>query len=159
MDSSFDIESLEIEPPARAAAAAAAPRAPTRRATRTSRLVTHEVRAMIAQAYRGEVASMIRWRDLWKKFGDACEAIAKGLTGASAVLAFAASAVRDTKTADILSFTSGTVSTVGLVLLAYSSYAVKESRQRTNELNGLLDSIGVTPMPDIAPVDSSARDE
>ena len=147
----FDIESLEIEPqphlPQPQPSAA-------RRRTRTARMVNGEVRAMIAQAYRGEVASMIRWRDAWKKFGDACEAIAKGLTGASAVLAFASSAIRDTETADILSFTSGTVSTVGLVLLAYSSYAVKESRQRTFELNGILDSIGVTPVPDIAPADS-----
>jgi hypothetical protein len=117
--------------------------------TRTSRLVSTEIREMIAMAYKGEVKSIIRWRGIWKKAGDACEAVAKGLTGVSAVFAFAASAVRDEKLADIFSFTSGSIGTVGLVLLTYSSYATKESRQRTTELNNMLDSIGVTPLPDI----------
>jgi hypothetical protein len=121
-----------------------------RKTTRTSRLVSAEIREMVATAYKGEVQSMIRWRDVWKKAGDTCEAVAKGLTGVSAVFAFAASALRDPRLADIFSFTSGSIGTVGLVLLTYSSYATKESRQRTTELNNMLDSIGVTPLPDIA---------
>jgi hypothetical protein len=143
----MDIESPEIEP---------APMLPQRKriTTRTARLVNTEIRSLIAAAYRGEVISSIRWRDTWKKFGDACEAIAKGLTGVSAIFAFASSAIKDFKTAEILSFTSGAVGTVSLVLLAYSSYAIRESRQRTAELNGLLNSIGVTPVPDIAPNDN-----
>lgn len=110
---------------------------------------------MIADMYRTEVQSMIRWRDRWKKVGDACEATAKGLTGVGAVLAFASSAIRDTKVASILSFSSGSVGTVGLVLLAYSSYAIRESRQRTSEINNVLGTIGVTPLPDIAEEDVS----
>lgn len=125
-------------------------RALRQRPTRTARMVANEIRDIVARAYPGEVSSMIRWRDFWKRFGDGCEAVAKGLTGVSAVLAFAASAIRDSKTADILSFTSGSVGTIGLVLLTYSNYAIRESRQRTTELNGLLDAIGVTPIPDIA---------
>lgn len=121
---------------------------------RTARLVSADVRDMIAGAIKEEVASMIRWRDAWKKFGDACEATAKGLTGISAVLAFASSAIQNVKSADILSFVSGSVGTLGLVLMAYSSYAIRESRQRTSELNGVLQSIDVTPVPDIAPLDS-----
>lgn len=125
------------------------------RTSRTAKLVGADVREMIAGAYRGEIRSMIRWRDIWKRAGDSCEAIAKGLTGISAVLAFASSSVRDTTKADILSFTSGTVGTVGLVLLTYANYAVRESRQRTSEINGMLASIGVTPLPDIAPLESA----
>lgn len=143
----MDIESPEIEMPQ-------LPRHNVRR-TRTSRLVTAEIRGVIAQAYRSEVGSMVKWRGVWKRFGDACEAIAKGLTGVSAVLAFASSATQGAKTADILSFTSGAVGTLGLVLLTYSSYAIGESRQRTSELNHILGSIGVTPVPDIATLESS----
>jgi hypothetical protein len=143
----MDIESPEIEMPQ-------LPRHAVRR-TRTSRLVTAEIRGVIAQAYRSEVGSMVKWRGVWKRFGDACEAIAKGLTGVSAVLAFASSATQGAKTADILSFTSGAVGTLGLVLLTYSSYAIGESRQRTSELNHILGSIGVTPVPDIATLESS----
>jgi hypothetical protein len=109
---------------------------------------------MVAAMYRGEVQSMIKWRDVWKKFGDACEAVSKGLTGVGAVLAFASSAIETPKTADILSFSAGTVGTLGLVLLAYSSYAIRESRQRTLEINHVLDTLGVTPLPDIAEMDT-----
>lgn len=122
--------------------------------TRTARLVSSEVRDIIAGAYKNEVKSFVRWRDIWKRFGDSCEAISKGLTGVSAVLAFASSAIRDTRTADILSFTSGSIGTIGLVLLTYSNYAIKESRERTQELNTLLDRLGVTPLPDINSQDS-----
>lgn len=121
-----------------------------RKSTKTSRLISADIRDMIAKAYKGEVQSMIRWRDVWKKAGDTCEAVAKGLTGLSTVFAFASSAIRDPRIADIFSFTSGSIGTVGLVLLTYSSYATKESRQRTTELNNVLNTIGVTPLPDIA---------
>ena len=145
----MDIDSPEMD-------VEAGRRQPPRRATtRTARLVNGEVRELIARSYRTEVGSMIRWRDGWKKFGDACEAIAKGLTGVSAVLAFASSAIRDEKIADILSFSSGGVGTLGLVLLTYSGYAIGESKQRTAELNGILGSIGVTPVPDIASLEST----
>jgi len=139
---SLDLESPEMLQPS--------PQPVRRKTTRTARLVNTEIRNLIAEAYKHEVGSMIQWRDIWKKFGDSCEAIAKGFTGVSSILAFASSSVDDPKTADILAFTAGTVGTVGLVLLAYSSYASKESRQRTTELNTILDSIGVTPVPDIA---------
>lgn len=123
--------------------------------SRTGRMVAADVREMVASMYKGEVRSMIRWRDVWKKFGDACEAVSKGLTGIGAVLAFASSANRTPKTSDILSFSAGTVGTLGLVLLAYSSYAIRESRQRTVEINHVLDTIGVTPLPDIAELDTA----
>ncbi len=136
-----DVESQHHEP---------RPRVARRMNTKTARMISTEIRGLIASSYRHEITSMMRWRDVWKKFGDACEAIAKGLTGISSVLAFASSANPNVKTADVLAFTSGTVGTIGLVLLAYSSYASKESRQRTAELNTILDTIGVTPVPDIA---------
>jgi hypothetical protein len=126
---------------------------PLPRRSRTGRLIATDVRTMIAKMYRNEIMSMIKWRDFWKKFGDSCEAIAKCMTGLGAILAFASSAIRDPKTADILSFSSGTVGTIGLVVLAYSSYAIKESKQRTDEMNGILSTIGVTPLPDIAEED------
>jgi hypothetical protein len=144
-------ESIDLESPP---PISVAPVRMRRKQTKTSRLVASEIRDMIAAAYKNEVRSMITWRDVWKRLGDTCEAVAKGLTGVSAVLAFAASAIRDPGTADILSFTSGSVGTIGLVLLTYASYAIRESRQRTSEINGMLDSIGVTPIPDINSMDS-----
>ena len=129
---------------------------PTPGRSRTGRLIATEVRGMIATMYRNELRSMIKWRDAWKKIGDSCEALAKCFTGIGAVLAFAASAIHDPKTSDIFSFSSGTVGTIGLVMLTYSSYAIRESKQRTGEVNGILGAIGVTPLPDIAEEDEDA---
>lgn len=117
--------------------------------THTGSMVERSAHTMLAQMYDDEVHGALVWRQRWKKVGDSFEAVSKGLTGISAVLAFAASAVDSIKTADILSFTSGTIGTMGLVLLTYATYASKESRQRTTELNTLLRTIGVTPVPQI----------
>jgi len=158
MDDQFGldtIQEIDIESPLPQQPTARRQQANSRRPqTRTSRLISAEIRDIVAATYKSEVRSSLRWRDIWKKFGDSCEAIAKGLTGVSSVLAFASSAIRDTKTADILSFCSGSVGTIGLVLLTYSNYAIKESKERTEELNVILDRIGVTPMPDINAQDS-----
>jgi len=117
-------------------------------------MVSGDARDMIAAAYRREVSQAIRWREIWKKSGDIFEASAKGLTGVASVIAFASSAERDPETSSILSFVSGTVGTLGLVILLYSGYAIRESRQRTEELNSMLQAIGVTPVPNIAPLES-----
>ena len=119
----------------------------------TSGMISSEVRELVAQSIKDEIRSMMRWRDIWKKAGDACEATAKVMTGVGAVLAFASSAIRDTSTADILSFSSGTVGTLGLVMLTFATYASNESKQRTSELNAALTNIGITPLPDIATID------
>lgn len=121
----------------------------------TSFLVENEVRELVASTIKDDVRTSLRGRTTWRRVSNAFEAIAKGLTAVSSVLAFAASATSNTKTADILSFTSGTVGTVGLVLLTYSTYAQKESQQRTAELNTVLTSIGVTP---VAQIEDTAGD-
>ena len=119
----------------------------------TAKLVKVQVRQDMADAYKEEAHMLVKSRQRWKRGGDWCEAVAKGLTGVGSILAYAASAARDGTTTDILAFVSGCVGTTGLVLLTYSAYATRESRQRTTELNGLLQKLGVTPMPEIAAVE------
>jgi hypothetical protein len=129
-----------------------APPAPPRglRRSRTAHQVSREMRDQVAQEYLEESRMLMKSRRRWKVAGDLCEALSKGLAGIGTVLAYAASAIKDQPATDILAFTSGFVGTIGLTLFAYSSYAVHESRQRTQELNALLQIAGVTPMPDVA---------
>lgn len=123
----------------------------------TARLVRSEIRKAIATEIKSEVNALMKSRYRWKKGGDYCEAIAKGLTGVGSILAFASSATRDAPSSEILAFVSGCVGTVGLVLLTYAAYASRESRQRTTELNGILQVIGVTPMPEITSNDNEVH--
>ena len=120
---------------------------PTR--SHTSYLIETEVRQLVADTLKDDIRRSLQGRTAWRRVSNAFEAIAKGLTAVSSVLAFAASAVSDADKADILSFTSGTVGTVGLCLLTYAVYAHRESQQRTTELNSVLTSIGVTPVTQI----------
>ena len=116
----------------------------------TGNLVRTEVRQWVADEYRRETAELMKGRFVWKKSADWCEAIAKGLTGASSMFAFAASSNISTKLTDTLAFVSGCIGTLGLVLLTYSSYATRESQNRTAELNRVLYTLNLTPMPGIS---------
>lgn len=122
---------------------------PPPRRSRTARQVSREMRDQVAREYLEESRMLMRSRRRWKVASDLCEAFSKGLAGVGTVLAYAASAIKDQGTTDILAFSSGFVGTIGLTLFAYSSYAVHETRQRTHDLNVLLQVAGVTPMPDI----------
>lgn len=115
----------------------------------TSGYVRSEIRRVLALEYRKEILGLLRSRYWWKRSGDVCEALAKVMTGVGSVLAFAASAEKDADLTDVLAFVAGSVGTMGLVLHGYAAYAGKESRTRTGEMNNILRSLGVTPMPDI----------
>lgn len=123
----------------------------------TAHLIRTQAQHIAAEEIRKEIQEIIRSRYTWKRRSDFVEVISKLLTSISSVLAFASSAIRDPKIADILAFTSGTVGTTGLVLNALSTYAGKESQERTNEVNNLLHSIGVTPIPQISDAPGSSR--
>lgn len=131
------------------------PRRPQRLTGRTAQLIAEHTREDVAREFAEESRMLLRSRRRWKKTGDLCEAFSKGLAGVGTILAYAASAINTQPATDILAFTSGFVGTVGLTLFAYSSYSTQESRQRTQELNALLQSLGVTPMPELASYDSS----
>ena len=121
--------------------------------SKTAALVRSQVRRVLGSEYKREVTELMRARSKWKKGGDWCEAAAKGLTGISSVFAFAASSNVSAQVTDILAFVSGCIGTLGLVLLTYSTYAIRESRQRGSELNGVLQTLDVTPMPEISGFD------
>lgn len=121
---------------------------------RTAQLIAERTREDVAREFAEESRMLLQSRRRWKKTGDVCEALSKGLAGIGTVMAYAASAIGSQPATDILAFCSGFVGTVGLTLFAYSSYSNQESRQRTQELNALLQSLGVTPMPDLASYDT-----
>lgn len=121
---------------------------------RTAQLIADQTREDVAREFAEESRMLLRSRRRWKRTGDLCEAFSKGLAGISTVLAYAASAINTQPATDILAFSSGFVGTIGLTLFAYSSYSNQESRQRTQELNALLQSLGVTPMPELASYDT-----
>ena len=108
---------------------------------------------LIETTYYDDIKYNIKGKTQWKTIGDVCEAVAHGFMSLSTVLAFSAG-VFDNK---ILSFIAGSVGVLSFALLRFSSYATKESKERTDQVNLILDSLGIKRLTDIA-VDSTMDD-
>jgi len=103
----------------------------------------------VEDLYVKEIRDSIRGRVIWKKVGDACEALSMTFSGVASITAFS------TGFYDIqgLAFAAGCCSTIALALLTYAGYAHKESKERTTRLNKTLEVVGIetikaTPMVD-----------
>lgn len=105
---------------------------------------------LIEKTYYNDVKRNLRERCLCKCIGDISEALAHIIAGIGIVLSFAAGFFD----LYILSFLAGCFGTVAMILLQCSSYSMKESRERTDEVNILLEKLGINEIPNIA-IDSA----
>lgn len=105
---------------------------------------------LIEKTYYNDVKRNLRERCLCKCAGDISEALAHIFAGIGVVLSFSAGFFN----LYILSFLAGCFGTIALILLQCSSYSMKESRERTDEVNILLDKLGLSDIPNIA-IDSA----
>lgn len=101
---------------------------------------------MVEPAYVRDVKDALSGRFAWKRISEVCETSSKVLSGVSSIFAFAAGAYKYAS----LSFTAGCIGTVALVFMLFASYAAKESKERTQQLNMTLNHVGIRGMPVIA---------
>ena len=92
-----------------------------------------------------DVKESIRWRYLWTKCSHSLEAIAMACMSVSSILSFAAGYYVSQQW---ISFLAGTIGTLSLAILRYSTYAKSESRERTKDLNAILERVNISPMPE-----------
>lgn len=145
--SAFDIEAPSPSPPPVRSSGGGG----VRRATSSRYMAGSIIKDVVAPTYVEEARQMIRGRGYWRRVGDGCESVSRVLAGIASVLAFSATSF-DHK---YLAFAAGCANTVGLVVLLFSNYAHKESRERTTQLNTILQAVGVTPMPYLTSSDSA----
>jgi hypothetical protein len=105
---------------------------------------------LVEKTYYDDVKYNIRSKSRWKIIGDVTEASSYVMTGIATILAFAAGFSSNTW----LSFVAGCFSTGSLVFLQFSSYATRESKERTQQVNKILDKLGIEEIVDIT-IDSS----
>lgn len=113
----------------------------------------HYIENLVKYSYKRDVSDTVHGRLSWRRWSNAAEAASKLLAGASTVLAFAAGVY----SSDGLSFAAGSLGTVSLVCMTLAAYAARESRERTDQLNAVLEHVGVAPVPDLS-VDSGDED-
>ncbi len=106
---------------------------------------THIVNNIIKPNYVDEIKDSTKHRFMWKKRAMRFETCSKMFIGIGSITSFA-SGVYGYQT---LSFISGAISTLSLVLLQYANFSYKESKKATSDLNILLDNIGIKKVPEL----------
>lgn len=98
-----------------------------------------------------DVKYNIRSKSRWKLIADISETFAQVLLCASVVLSFASGSFDQR----VLSFIAGAFGAASMSLLLFSSYSMRESKERTAQVNIILRSLGINQIPDIT-IDSAS---
>ena len=112
----------------------------------------------ISKSYNDRITELINERNYsdiklgligrsgWKLTGDICETLGHILVGIASILAFLAGGLN----IQYLSFISGSISIGAILFLKFSSYAMKESKERTEIINRILTKMGINTIVDIS---------
>ncbi|AGC01720.1 hypothetical protein H012_gp745 [Acanthamoeba polyphaga moumouvirus] len=103
------------------------------------------IKKEVEKTYQSDIKYNLKSKSRWKFIGDFVEALSELCLLASTILAFSAGFYDYL----LLSYLAGLMGTISLSLIGFSNYAVKESRERTKQVNTLLDKIGSETIPDI----------
>lgn len=101
---------------------------------------------LIENRYYNDIKYNINSKSRCKFTADFTEYLSYILTGIAVILSFAAGFFDNIW----LSFASGCFGTTSLALLKFSSYAMSESKERTNQVNIILKKLGIEEIPDIS---------
>jgi hypothetical protein len=101
------------------------------------------MREHVEPSYIHDIQSMIRGKRCWKLFGQFFETLSKIFVAIGCILSFSSGYYQD----KVLSFLAGSVSTVSLAMLQFSSFSFKENKKQSQELNILLNKLGLDTIP------------
>jgi hypothetical protein len=105
----------------------------------------HIQKTLIQPNYITEIEGFLYNRRRLRDIGLGCKTISKILLGIGGVISFAAGVYSSTT----LSFVAGSVSTVSLVALQFSSFSLRESQRSTEELNVMLTTLQIDKIPEV----------
>jgi hypothetical protein len=100
---------------------------------------------IIQPDYVHEISSFINGRNDWRRVGVMFETASKVCLGIGSVLSFASGVYVNTT----LSFAAGSVSTISLVFMQFSTYSFKESKRATEHLNIMLKNLELDVLPEL----------
>jgi hypothetical protein len=101
------------------------------------------VRDLIEPFYLEDIKSMIRGKTCWKFTGQFFETFSKILVAVGGIMSFSSGYFNDPH----LSFLAGTVSTLSLATLQFSSFAYRENKKQGQDLNVLLKKLDLDDIP------------
>lgn len=101
----------------------------------------------IQPALERDIDDMVSGRVMWRRIAIVAETGGKLLTGASTVLAYAAS--WDDANQSVLSFVAGTTGTIGIVSTMFATFSRQQALERAQAINHVFKSARLKTMPDI----------
>jgi hypothetical protein len=102
------------------------------------------VRGMIEPNYKNEVKENLSIRKHFKRMGLYFDVTSKIFIGIASVVSFSSGIYKY----PILPFLAGTASTMSLVFIQFSSFAYREAKKSSSELNIILKKLNIQEMPD-----------
>lgn len=101
------------------------------------------VRDLIEPFYLDDIKSMIRGKKCWKFTGQFFETFSKILVAVGGIMSFSSGYFND----PLLSFLAGSISTLSLATLQFSSFAYTENKKQGQDLNVLLKKLDLDVIP------------
>tara|TARA_B110000211_G_scaffold234912_1_gene307332 strand:- start:2309 stop:2899 length:591 start_codon:yes stop_codon:yes gene_type:complete len=103
------------------------------------------IKEQLNRTIQRDIRDTIKWRFIFRKSGDICELLALCSSLISTVLAFSSGVFNNTT----LSFVAGCTGSISLALMRASSYSMKESKERNEQLNMLLEKSHIKYLPSL----------
>jgi hypothetical protein len=100
---------------------------------------------IIEPTYRTEIIEFINSRRRWRSSGIIFQTCSKLCLGVGSILSFSSGIYLEYN----LNFYAGTITTLALIALQFSSFSFRESKLATKELNILLKTLKIEDMPDV----------
>ena len=101
------------------------------------------VHDLIEPFYVDDIKAMIRGKKCWKLSGQIFETVSKVLVAVGGIISFSSGYFND----PILSFLAGSISTLSLATLQFSSFAYMENKKQGQDLNVLLKKLNLDVIP------------
>jgi hypothetical protein len=101
------------------------------------------VHDLIEPFYLEDIKSLIRNKKCWKLSGQIFETVSKILVAVGGIVSFSSGYFND----PILSFFAGSISTLSLATLQFSSFAYMENKKQSQDLNVLLKKLNIDIIP------------
>ena len=105
----------------------------------------HITISIIQPNYIDEITTYIHGRSRWRTAGMAFETTSKLLMGGGSVMSFAAGVYLNSN----FSFIAGSVSTLSVVCLQFSTFCYRESQKSTDDLNTILQKLKLDTLPEL----------
>jgi len=99
---------------------------------------------LIEPYYISDIDYIIKSKKCWKLSGQIFETTSKVLVAFGSILSFSTAYFDE----PLLSFFAGSISTLSLAMLQFSSFSYAENKKQSKELNVLLEKLNLDTIPD-----------